>query len=362
MNKTLWICLFAIGVVLSGCSNSSSSHNMAPESVAARKVAAIKTAVDQALQARHADPATQQTVLAQSKVIINKNDKDYTLLLAHAEKKQRWADIMQKQAEQARETLLQAALERTRLARLLAKQETIVANAQKQADLRQKIARNAMLENLKAQKLLADVRSAQRLAALTIGLQQPASNPVQLAQNKTVDVHPEIRQTTAKKTHAIAHKASHPVQISETSHPVQSSQPAITKVADNHKTMTPLGDAVHGQKLAQKCQLCHSFEPGKKGRFGPNLYAIIGQPAGKTPDFHYSHALAKADFIWNEEQLAAFICHSGKAIKKLTADDRATTKMPPQNTCGQDARDVVAYLRNLKMQASNQPQTNGNPS
>jgi len=325
---------------------------MAPESVAARKVAAIKTAVDQTLQARHADPETQQSIRAKSAAIIGKTDKDYSLLLAHAEKKQRWASMMQEQAEQARETLLQAALERTRLARLLAEQESIVASAQKQADLRQKIARTAMLDNLKAQKLLADVRSAQHLAALTIGITQAEHSPVLLAQGKTLKTLRKAHRKTAQKPHTVDEKTTSPIRTGKSS---------TTKVMANQEII-PSGDAVHGQKLAQKCQLCHAFEPGKKGRFGPNLYAIIGQPAGKDPGFRYSHALAHADFTWNEEQLADFICHSGRAIKKFTADDHATTRMPPQNTCGQDARDVVAYLRNLKMQASNTLKTDDNPS
>ncbi len=351
MNKTLWICLVAIGASLSGCGNSDSSHNMAPESIAARKVAAIKNAVDQAMQAQHADAATRQSVVAHSKAVINKTDKEFALLLDHADKKQRWANMMQKEAEQARKALLQAALERTRLARLLAEQETIVARARQQADRRQQIARDAMLENLKAQKLLAEVRSAQHMAALTIGLPEAEHQAVQLAENTVTE--------PAQRTRPAKTEPSHKAKV----RPAPSSaSTTVTQVAAESRPSASLGNAEHGQKLAQKCQLCHAFEPGKKGRFGPNLYAIIGQPAGKAPGFRYSHALARADFTWNEEQLMAFICHSGKAIKALTADNSATTKMPPQHTCGQDARDVVAYLRNLKMEAANSSAQAGSSS
>jgi cytochrome c len=110
----------------------------------------------------------------------------------------------------------------------------------------------------------------------------------------------------------------------------------------------PVHNLQRGQQLAQKCLLCHNLKPANKKKFGPNLFAVVNQPAGKSKHYNYSRALAKADFTWSEKNLAQWICHSGNTIKQLTGNRNARTKMTNQRICGQDANDVVAYLRSVQ--------------
>ena len=57
------------------------------------------------------------------------------------------------------------------------------------------------------------------------------------------------------------------------------------------------------QLFANQCGTCHTVEHGAAPRQGPNLAGVIGRKAGSLPDFKYSPAFAKADFVWDEAHL-----------------------------------------------------------
>jgi len=46
-------------------------------------------------------------------------------------------------------------------------------------------------------------------------------------------------------------------------------------------------NAQRGHGLAQKCQRCHNFEPNQEKKFGPNLFGVVGQQAGKSQNYKY---------------------------------------------------------------------------
>jgi cytochrome c len=57
----------------------------------------------------------------------------------------------------------------------------------------------------------------------------------------------------------------------------------------------------------QQCGTCHTIDPAEPVRQGPPLAKIVGRPAGKVDGFHYSPAFAKADFVWDETKLDAWL-------------------------------------------------------
>jgi cytochrome c len=109
------------------------------------------------------------------------------------------------------------------------------------------------------------------------------------------------------------------------------------------------GDAINGKNLAKRCKGCHSFKPDRKQMTGPNLFGVFGRTAGKNADFSkYSSDLKNADFVWDEASLAAWVCSSKDAIKMLTGNPAAKTRMAPQKKCGTKGQDIAAYLKSLK--------------
>ena len=67
------------------------------------------------------------------------------------------------------------------------------------------------------------------------------------------------------------------------------------------------GDPAAGAASFRKCASCHQVGPSARGGFGPHLNGVIGRRAGTTPDYHYSDAMKRANIVWNETTLAAFL-------------------------------------------------------
>ncbi len=106
------------------------------------------------------------------------------------------------------------------------------------------------------------------------------------------------------------------------------------------------GDAARGKALARKCQTCHNFNERKK--VGPGLQGVFGRKAGQMADMKYSNALQQGGWVWNEANLAAWLCDSKKAVKSLSGDAAATTKMPAQRICDVERQaDLIAFLKTL---------------
>jgi len=107
-----------------------------------------------------------------------------------------------------------------------------------------------------------------------------------------------------------------------------------------------------GEALAaspeSRCKACHTFDKGGKAKVGPNLFGVVGRKAGSTDFEKYSASLKGGNWVWSKENLKAWVCDSKEAIKKLSGDDAARTKMPKQGQCGDKADEVVAFLATLK--------------
>ena len=105
----------------------------------------------------------------------------------------------------------------------------------------------------------------------------------------------------------------------------------------------PYGEAmqVAGRNLFDEhCIFCHALKPGAR-HFGPNLYGIVGRPAGADPTFPYSETLKKSGIVWTEDSLRKWIANTTSVVP---------TTLMPHTTITNPAEQiyVIAFLKTLK--------------
>ncbi len=62
-----------------------------------------------------------------------------------------------------------------------------------------------------------------------------------------------------------------------------------------------------GERIFRRaCAACHSFDPQRRMP-GPHLLGIFGRRAGSVEGARYSRALSRADIVWDEANLTAYI-------------------------------------------------------
>jgi cytochrome c len=100
----------------------------------------------------------------------------------------------------------------------------------------------------------------------------------------------------------------------------------------------PAADANHGKQLFQACAACHSDKPDA---IGPSLDGVFGRKSAARDDFRYSNPMKRANLVWDEDNLRAYIKDPQAKVKG--------NRMPfgglPNDS---DVDDVVAYLKDLK--------------
>lgn len=118
------------------------------------------------------------------------------------------------------------------------------------------------------------------------------------------------------------------------------------------------GDVAAGEKEFRKCKACHMIQSAdgedivKGGKTGPNLWNIVGRPAGSQEDFKYSDALLalkESGEVWTEEDLAAYVTDPNAFVQEKTGDSSARTKMTFKLRKGQ--ADIAAYLASVSPDA-----------
>jgi cytochrome c len=68
-------------------------------------------------------------------------------------------------------------------------------------------------------------------------------------------------------------------------------------------------DAAAGEKIAVKCQACHTFGKGEPNKVGPNLYGVLGGPTAHKEDFNYDDAIKNLKTTWTYENINHFIAN-----------------------------------------------------
>ena len=97
-------------------------------------------------------------------------------------------------------------------------------------------------------------------------------------------------------------------------------------------------DAARGEVVFKVCAACHTDHPNA---LGPNLKGVYGRKAGTLDDFRYSPAMKRADFVWDEGNLKAYINDPQAKVKG--------NRMPFSGLKSQtDVDNVIAYLQRLK--------------
>jgi len=97
-------------------------------------------------------------------------------------------------------------------------------------------------------------------------------------------------------------------------------------------------DAEHGKALFQPCAACHSERPDA---LGPNLKGVFGRKSAARDDFRYSNPMKRANLVWDEDNLRAYIHDPQGKVKG--------NRMPFGGLSDlNDVDDVIAYLKTLQ--------------
>ena len=96
-------------------------------------------------------------------------------------------------------------------------------------------------------------------------------------------------------------------------------------------------DLANGEKVWKKCKACHTLEEGGKNKIGPNLFGIVGAPAGAVEGFKYSKAFLEAGLTWDDETLIAWLADPKDVV-------RGTKMAFPGLKKDSDIADVIAYM------------------
>lgn len=97
-------------------------------------------------------------------------------------------------------------------------------------------------------------------------------------------------------------------------------------------------DAEHGKALFAPCAACHT---DRADSLGPSLKGVFGRKSAAIEDFHYSNAMKRANLVWDEDNLRAYIHDPQGKVKGNRMPFGGMSDM-------KDVDDVVAYLKTLK--------------
>lgn len=89
----------------------------------------------------------------------------------------------------------------------------------------------------------------------------------------------------------------------------------------------------------QQCATCHTNNLTDPVRQGPSLFGIVGRRAGSAEGFHYSSGFAKANFVWDEARLDAWISNPQEMLPGAVMAYRQAK--PEIRTA------IIAYLKEL---------------
>jgi cytochrome c len=89
----------------------------------------------------------------------------------------------------------------------------------------------------------------------------------------------------------------------------------------------------------RQCATCHTTNSTDIQRQGPSLAGIAGRKAGTIAGFKYSPALAKADFVWTDDKLDAWLIDPQAVVPGAI--------MPYRQAAVDIRAAIISYLKEL---------------
>ncbi|WP_458098334.1 c-type cytochrome [Roseomonas sp. WA12] len=90
-----------------------------------------------------------------------------------------------------------------------------------------------------------------------------------------------------------------------------------------------------GRLFRQRCQSCHTIEPGQRSPLGPNLADVVNRPAGSL-EYNYSTAMKNSGLTWSADTLDRFLAAPSRLVPG--------TRMNVALIDTKQRSDVIAYL------------------
>ncbi len=105
------------------------------------------------------------------------------------------------------------------------------------------------------------------------------------------------------------------------------------------------GDAAAGEKVFNKCKVCHRIGEGAKNMVGPELNGLEGRHSGAVEGFNYSDANKGSGLTWDE---ATFKDYITDPKKKIPGTKMVFAGLPSDK----DRDDLWAYIAQFKADGS----------
>ena len=103
-------------------------------------------------------------------------------------------------------------------------------------------------------------------------------------------------------------------------------------------SFTAAADAERGRTLFTACAACHNDGPDA---LGPSLKGVVGRRSAALEGFRYSNPMKRANLIWDEDNLRAYIRDPQAKVKG--------NRMPYGGISEPaDIEDLIAYLREYR--------------
>jgi cytochrome c len=100
------------------------------------------------------------------------------------------------------------------------------------------------------------------------------------------------------------------------------------------------GDPAAGKTVFNKCAVCHTVDPAKKG-VGPTLFGVVGRHSASLDGYSYSPAMKAADKTWDDATLDVYLTNPQAMVK-------GSKMLFPGLPKPEDRANVIAYLSTLK--------------
>ena len=101
-----------------------------------------------------------------------------------------------------------------------------------------------------------------------------------------------------------------------------------------------LAHQAEGKAAFANCSACHAVAKDAPNGAGPNLFRIVGKPAGQVAGFAYSDALKASGIIWTAAELDGYIADPVAKIPGTTMVAGAIADAAKRQA-------VIAYLESI---------------